>query len=538
MPTKAKTPLTRNVIVLTTIAVLFSFFFNRASASIKGSSDTIAISFVGDILLASTVGQLIDREGPDAPWVGVAEALRAADLTVGNLETAVATSGTPIEGKTYTFRAKPEALEGLKNAGIDVVSLANNHTMDFGVEGLLETIDHLRSYGIEPIGAGPNELSARTPYIFEKDGIRVGILATSMVIPTVDWRTQGDRPGMAADYPSLWPRLKASIDKLKPQVDHIAVFLHWGEERKEIPENYVLETQQRLKDAGVSMIIGSHPHVLRGICFDGETITAHSLGNFVFTTRPDFPTCQEGGILTVTLSKESIESAKLSPTKIVWGKTYLMEGVEQERTLSRIASLSKPFATCIDDETGEIFHIYFGDMFDHWAKQTVMQMYRLGIIEGYPDGTFRPEETLSKGQFAALLSRAISKDEDITMLSQNQDFALCEDTHWAFPHLNFLVSCGILEPYQEGFDPDSPCSRKTAAIWLWKAITESTDEENEFELPFFDAPPSDDPAFAAICWCVSKRIFEGYEDNTLRLQETLTRAQSAILMWRFLQYLD
>jgi poly-gamma-glutamate synthesis protein (capsule biosynthesis protein) len=150
-------------------------------------SQTITLNFVGDILLASRIQELIDAEGPLAPWLGVKDLLQSADFTIGNLECAVGTTGFPMPDKQWTFRASPETLQGLRDAGVDVVSLANNHTLDFGAECLLETIEHVKNCGIIPIGAGPDEASAREPVILEKNGIRIALFATSMVIPVWEW---------------------------------------------------------------------------------------------------------------------------------------------------------------------------------------------------------------------------------------------------------------------------------------------------------------------------------------------------------------
>ena len=118
--------------------------YSSRSAQTK-ASQTVTLNFVGDILLASRIQDLIDAEGPMAPWIGVKDLLQSADFTIGNLECAVGTTGSPMPDKQWTFRASPETLQGLKDAGVDVVSLANNHTLDFGVEGLLETIENVKT---------------------------------------------------------------------------------------------------------------------------------------------------------------------------------------------------------------------------------------------------------------------------------------------------------------------------------------------------------------------------------------------------------
>ena len=163
----------RPVLLLTLFVMLSALLHGAIGSAIARSANaapgpnapttpvTLRLSFVGDILLASTVGKLIDTEGPLAPWLGVRDLLSSADLTVGNLESAVGTTGAPAAGKEYTFRADPKALQGLVDSGFDVVSLANNHTLDFGVDCFLEGIAALENADIEVIGAGANEAEAR-----------------------------------------------------------------------------------------------------------------------------------------------------------------------------------------------------------------------------------------------------------------------------------------------------------------------------------------------------------------------------------------
>jgi poly-gamma-glutamate synthesis protein (capsule biosynthesis protein) len=178
-----------------------------ATRAAAGKPGVLTLSFVGDVLLGGSVGDLIDAEGPLAPWQGVKDLLSAADLTCGNLECAVGTTGTAVPGKTWTFRAAPKSLEGLIAAGFDVVSLANNHALDYGTECLLEGVRLLKDARVEPVGAGANDQAARKPFIFDKNGLKVGILATTIVWPDSSWVASRDSPGLAADgwnCPSPW----------------------------------------------------------------------------------------------------------------------------------------------------------------------------------------------------------------------------------------------------------------------------------------------------------------------------------------------
>ena len=274
------------------------------SSSSQEATSTISINFVGDILLGSTVGELMGIYGPFFPWGDTLDILSAADFTMGNLECPVGTKGEPEKDKTWIFQANPLTLEGLATAGFDVISLANNHALDYGVECLLETIEHLDSYGIAAIGAGATEEKARKPIILEKNGIRMGLLATTMVIPYGGWAAKGDvRAGCRLQR--LVRKHKVSYYGAFRAADIIIVLIHWGIERTETPIDWVMRMEKILIDAGAHIIIGSHPHVVQGFRYDGNTLTAYSLGNYVFTVRPE-SRCQQGAILNVVVSKKAL----------------------------------------------------------------------------------------------------------------------------------------------------------------------------------------------------------------------------------------
>ncbi len=495
---------------------------------------TVTLDFVGDILLASSVGDLISREGPMAPWEGVKTALAEADFTIGNLECAVGTSGTPMPDKTYTFRADPKSVQGLVEAGFDLVSLANNHTLDFGTQCLLETIDCVSAAGIVPIGAGKDETSARAPHILEKNGIKVGFLATNMVVPTISWAAKGQNPGMAVDYSAWNDNIVSRIKDLSQEADVVIILIHWGEERKTQLEDWVVSMEKTLRQAGADIIIGTHPHILQGIRYDGKTVTAHSLGNFVFTTRADFPACQAGGILRITVSKESVQNVQFLPTTIVWGKTHLVSGQDKSAALSSLAALSKPLGADLDPE-GFVLPISFTDMWGHWARFTVARMSHTGVVEGYDDGKFWPERQVSKGEFAALFARATAATEDIVSSGTPEDFTLCQSSHWAYPYLRYLASRELISPSDQSWVPDLPCSRGDVARIMWMAkgsptITEGSQSAAETLSDLIDLDPQ---SLAVALWATSSGLLKGYQDNTLRLEGTITRAEVCEMLWRY-----
>jgi poly-gamma-glutamate synthesis protein (capsule biosynthesis protein) len=197
------------------------------------------------------------------------------DLMMVNLENAVTQSVDSME-KEFVFKMKPEFLSQLCGAGISIVNCANNHTADFGVEGILETIHQLDSAGIRHTGIGRNLAEARKPVIFHVKGIRIGFLGYGGEGTFIASRTQ---PGTTSR--SQWLILE-DIKRLRPHIDFIVINLHWGEELETKPDSNQILLAHRMIECGADLIVGHHPHVLQGIERYRGKIIAYSLGNFVF----------------------------------------------------------------------------------------------------------------------------------------------------------------------------------------------------------------------------------------------------------------
>ncbi|HYG56847.1 MAG TPA: CapA family protein, partial [Symbiobacteriaceae bacterium] len=273
----------------------------------------VTIAFVGDILL--TDGVLAGRGG-DHPWARVAGQLKQADLAIGNLETAVSTRGTPVPNKQYTFRSAPGALAGAARAGIDVLSLANNHSGDYGPEALLDTIDHVKAAGIQPVGAGQDVNEAAKPVTLNVKGQTIAILAFTRVIPEADWVAGYQHPGL---NPGWEPEpVLAAIRAARAQADAVIVLVHWGEEMKDRPRPTDIELADAMVKAGATVVAGHHPHVLQSIRHQGRSLVAYSLGNFIFTGSSS-PLGRQSAILTVRLGRQGVTSARLTPLSIVAG---------------------------------------------------------------------------------------------------------------------------------------------------------------------------------------------------------------------------
>ncbi|MHB9143775.1 MAG: CapA family protein [Symbiobacteriia bacterium] len=297
---------------------------------------TLTLAFVGDILLADRIGDLVDREGVDAPWGDVGPVLRQADLAFGNLETSLGEGGRPQVGKAFTFQANPDALLGLTHAGIDAVSLANNHVLDYGVTGLQQTLEQLDRDGVAHTGAGADQAAAFEPVIRDVGGVGIGFLSLSRVVPE-GWAAGPNRAGVASVY-SETAALRV-VRETASRTDIMVVAIHWGDENQRLPQAPVQKLAHKLVEAGADLVIGHHPHVWQGLSAYKGALIAYSLGNFVFTTGSN-PEGVETGVLEVEVGRSGVQGGRLLPARIRWGRTELAQPAEAEAFLKRIRGLS------------------------------------------------------------------------------------------------------------------------------------------------------------------------------------------------------
>lgn len=242
----------------------------------------ISMVFTGDVLLGSSVINKYNAGGIDGLLSEYLQTeLTEADIAMINQEFPFSSRGTPMPDKQYTFRADESYVKVFEEMGVDVVSLANNHAMDYGTEALMDTFDALDEAGIPYAGAGADKERAEEAIFLEQGGRTVGILSASRVIPVVDWNIENRQPGMLCTYDSA--ALKAAIERTRPKCDYLVVYVHWGVEHQAYPEEYQRTLARTYIDAGADLVVGSHPHVPQGIeYYQGKPIV-YSLGNFIFS---------------------------------------------------------------------------------------------------------------------------------------------------------------------------------------------------------------------------------------------------------------
>jgi poly-gamma-glutamate capsule biosynthesis protein CapA/YwtB (metallophosphatase superfamily) len=239
-------------------------------------AEPVRIVFVGDVMLAEGPGRVIAAgRDPLAPFAAV---LADADYRIGNLECPVATGGTPLESKIYNFRADPGAVSVLKGR-FDAMSVANNHSGDYGKAAFLETLSVLDDQGIRHFGGGSNLAEAHAPLWIEKKGLRIAVLAYDEFKPR-SFEAGADSPGVA------WSEDDEVVSDIRAAhaagADVVIPFMHWGWEREATPTARQRQLARTMIDAGADAVVGSHPHVTQGAeVYHGRPII-YSLGNFVF----------------------------------------------------------------------------------------------------------------------------------------------------------------------------------------------------------------------------------------------------------------
>ena len=305
------------------LAGSFLFWHNKISPySIVKTSDrsslqqnieeTGTIFLVGDIMLDRGVEYYI-RKNQDWKWpfLKIADVLQQADLVFANLESVISDKGTS-QGSIYSFRADPQAMESLVFAGIDVVSVANNHSLDYGLEAFGDSLNRLKNAGISPIGGDFSKTEARSPVIKEVRGTKVGFLAYTNAGSSL-WQATENTPGIAwVDQDSLL-EFQEDIKNAKEKADILIVSLHFGEEYQKEPNTTQTLISKTAIDAGADLVVGHHPHVVQPIEPYKQGWIAYSLGNFVFD-QGFSPETMEGMLFEVVVQDKKI--TRVSPRPI------------------------------------------------------------------------------------------------------------------------------------------------------------------------------------------------------------------------------
>jgi poly-gamma-glutamate synthesis protein (capsule biosynthesis protein) len=290
---------------------------STATAAPPGAS--ITISAVGDISLAREVVPRMEANGAGYPYELI-RPLLTSDIAIGNLEGALTDRGDPWP-KGYNFRTPPQFAAGLRDAGFDVVSLANNHAMDYGAVGLTDTLDALDAAGVRHVGGGRTLAEAQAPVVLDANGLRIA------VIGCVDTPTEGGgfaiRQWAATDTDAgLFicddAPLAAAIAAARPSADFVAVIVHAGSEYINAPDATQRRIAENVLAAGADAYIGHHAHVVQPVEQRGSQLIAWGLGNFIFdldnVDLANIPEPRVSLVLNFTLTKgQGVTSFEAAP---------------------------------------------------------------------------------------------------------------------------------------------------------------------------------------------------------------------------------
>lgn len=292
-----------------------------AAVWFKADQDEITISLVGDIMLSRGVQSYLQEFGYDYPYEDVRELFLGDDLTIGNLECPVTDDGNAAnKAKRFLFQADEENAAALKRAGFDCLNLANNHTMDYMSGGLHDTMASLEGQGLAYVGASENA-SRIKPYIFEKNGIRVGVLAYS-ALPPEGYFFNKDKPTI--QYISTMDFSGLEEDIASADCDFLIVYFHWGIEYQRYKSGTQEIMARKAIDLGADFVVGSHPHVLQDPELYKDRYIYYSLGNFIFDKQIP-PGTDETIILQITVGRKGLTVVKEIPAKIEKAKARLKQ---------------------------------------------------------------------------------------------------------------------------------------------------------------------------------------------------------------------
>ncbi|MCG8606520.1 CapA family protein [bacterium] len=348
-----------------------------------GKTPELSVIAVGDVMLGSWVTPIINARGVDYPFEKTARYIQSATFAIANLEAPFTLDGKPFE-KKFNFKVPPAHSAGLRSAGFDIVTLANNHILDYGETGLHSTIGTLREVGLEHCGAGSNLEEAHRPAVLHSDGKKVAFFGYSMTYPK-QFYAKVDSAGTAYPEPEL---MAANLQAWRDSVDFIVVSFHWGAEKSETPKDYQIFFAHLAIDNGADLVLGHHPHVLQGLEIYRNRLIAYSLGNFAFGSYSKYAT--DSIILKVYLNHEGLFYARCLPINVdnreVEFQPVVVEGERREKTLSKLRKLSLSLnQRDIIDPSGMIWgnwHTFYNE----WLVDKVIRGYLpLLSTDKFPD---------------------------------------------------------------------------------------------------------------------------------------------------------
>lgn len=307
--------------------------------------------FAGDVFLSKKPRAAYDEKGLDGIIdESYLKILKNSDLNIANLECSITDNIENAEDKTFTFALPTKYVKPITEIGIDLFTMANNHSLDYGANAMLNTIKVLNDNKILHIGAGKNIEEAKRAYIKEIDGKRYAFLAASAVLPSDNWKATETRVGVFDGYDIR--ELCEEIKIVKPYVDKVIVYMHWGRELETVSNTWQKQYARRIVDAGADLIIGSHSHIVQEIEYYKNVPIVYSLGNFIYGG-----TMRDTILVTATFDY-SVDKAGQLQLQIFTGiSSYerVKKDWNKDEIAAKIKELQDKSSTCYIGDNGIVF---------------------------------------------------------------------------------------------------------------------------------------------------------------------------------------
>ena len=307
--------------------------------------------FAGDVFLSKKPRAAYDEKGIDGIIdESYLKILKNSDFNIANLECSITDDIENAEDKTFTFALPTKYVNPIKEIGINLFTMANNHSLDYGTSAMLNTIKILDENDILHIGAGKNLEEAKKAYIKEIEGKRYAFLAASAVLPSDNWKATDERAGIFNGYDIR--DLCEEIKIVKPYVDKVIVYMHWGRELETVSNTWQKQYGRRIVDAGADLIVGAHSHTIQEIEYYKNVPIIYSLGNFIYGG-----TMRDTILVTATFDY-SIDKAGQLQLQIFTGiSSYerVKKDWNKEEIAVKIKELQDKSSTCYIGDNGYVF---------------------------------------------------------------------------------------------------------------------------------------------------------------------------------------
>jgi poly-gamma-glutamate capsule biosynthesis protein CapA/YwtB (metallophosphatase superfamily) len=299
----------------------------------RAAAGNVTLAFAGDVHFAGRTARLLSD--PATAFGPIAAVLKSADFTAVNLETSVTARGTP-QPKTFHFRTVPAAFTALRDGGVDLVTMANNHVLDYGQVGLADTLAAAKAARFPYVGIGADAAAAWAPYVTTINGMKIAVIGVSQVAELApSWVATDTRPGEANAIDLS--RTLAAVRAARRLAPTVIVFMHWGTEGQACPDAGQLSLAPQLAAAGASIIIGAHAHMLQGSGWLGHTFVAYGMGNFLWW-EASYSTAS--GVLELTLRPHAALTSRFIPAVVSsTGQPVVLHGAAARQAVAHYDSL-------------------------------------------------------------------------------------------------------------------------------------------------------------------------------------------------------